>query len=730
MGAGASSLRPVTAPYTDEASALAAGKTQDEIDAWKIKHPVYTNDEAGVRAWCTNNILPGVADILINEGVDTMTAVLSVTTADKDDLVADDLLKPMKFKQLVKAVKKHNGGEGDETKDNFGAAPAGVAFLIEMKNLTIGEKLGNGAFGDVMRGTHDQAMKTGAVISTPVAIKMVSAEHAADPDTKADLIAENDRLARCDSPFVVKCLGTAIEPSDQSMAIVMALCDKGDLKGHTNAGRFDVLGGSRMCPVPHAEMVLITLDVLLGIAYIHNDLRMIHRDLAARNIMLKTGPGGVLVAQLADLGMSREMGEGKTYYAISNNAKLPLAWLPPETAKEQKSESGGDKSHKANAEADMWAFGVTLYEMVTNCSGSGKDGPYLEEGTIRKANGATKLADISYIRPFIVNKKGGIPGGRLHIPEACPAVLRVLMEVLWANKKKDRPTALQCVLFLVRACAPILEEARAWGHNAGSAAKMKAWLVDDLGIAMHNEAKPAEEVFGMFDYKCLVDDDDRLDDMKGALGPEFVLGDTCKALGREIAALRMLNEAVEQEPLKSALSQACEHAKKETGSGKMQAALARGLPEGANRARVEAVVAERAVVAAAEKAAAEEAAEKAEAARLAAEAARLAAEEAERKRKEEEAEAARVAAEEKEAAWVAAGYPAEDALRAFAEGVGMPIEKMWDGVTRGDGRGEIVEIDWRNKNLQGTLPVGGMHMPYLRDLNLAGNSELKGEARW
>jgi serine/threonine protein kinase len=536
MGAGAS-LLPVTPPYTNEASALAAGKTQDEIDAWKSEN--VTDDEAGVRSWLAFNDLSSEADTLVAAGIDTMKDLLDLTEDDKETMVAEGL-KAIKFKRLVKAVDKHNGGGGYETKDNLGAAPAGVAFLIEMKNLTIGEKLGNGAFGDVMRGTHDQAMKTGAVISTPVAIKMVSAEHAADPDTKADLIAENDRLARCDSPFVVKCLGTAIEPSDQSMAIVMALCDKGDLKGHTNAGRFDVLGGSRMCPVPHAEMVLITLDVLLGIAYIHNDLRMIHRDLAARNIMLKTGPGGVLVAQLADLGMSREMGEGKTYYAISNNAKLPLAWLPPETGKEQKSESGGDKSHKANAEADMWAFGVTLYEMVTNCSGSGKDGPYLEEGTIRKANGATKLADISYIRPFIVNKKGGIPGGRLHIPDECPAELRILLEALWANKKKDRPTALQCVLFLVRACAPILVEARAWGHNAASAAKMKAWLVDDLGIAMRNEAKPAEEVFGMFDYKCLVDDDDRLDDMQGALGPEFVLGDTCKALGREIAALRML----------------------------------------------------------------------------------------------------------------------------------------------------------------------------------------------
>ena len=70
----------------------------------------------------------------------------------------------------------------------------------------------------------------------------------------------------------------------------------------------------------------------------------------------------------------------------------------------------------------------------------------------------------------------------------------------------------------------------------------------------------------------------------------------------------------------------------------------------------------------------------------------------------------------------------EEALRAFAESVGMPVDAMWEDVKRGDG-GEIVEIDWSYKNLEGTLPVGDMHMPYLRYLNLCGNSKLTGEAR-
>ena len=74
------------------------------------------------------------------------------------------------------------------------------------------------------------------------------------------------------------------------------------------------------------------------------------------------------------------------------------------------------------------------------------------------------------------------------------------------------------------------------------------------------------------------------------------------------------------------------------------------------------------------------------------------------------------------------GVDPEEALRAFAESVGRSVDAMWDGVTRGDG-GEIVEIDWSWKRLKGTLPVGDMHMPYLRKLDLSYNSNLKGGAR-
>jgi hypothetical protein len=67
----------------------------------------------------------------------------------------------------------------------------------------------------------------------------------------------------------------------------------------------------------------------------------------------------------------------------------------------------------------------------------------------------------------------------------------------------------------------------------------------------------------------------------------------------------------------------------------------------------------------------------------------------------------------------------EEALRAFAESVGMPVERMWKRVKRGDG-GEIVEIDWSDQLLKGTLPVGDLNMPGLRVLILNRNYSLKG----
>ena len=68
-----------------------------------------------------------------------------------------------------------------------------------------------------------------------------------------------------------------------------------------------------------------------------------------------------------------------------------------------------------------------------------------------------------------------------------------------------------------------------------------------------------------------------------------------------------------------------------------------------------------------------------------------------------------------------------EALRAFAKSVGYNKGDIMDGVVTECAGGAIEEIHWREKDLDGTVPVGDLNMPGLRVLNLSGNSSLKGE---
>jgi serine/threonine protein kinase len=76
---------------------------------------------------------------------------------------------------------------------------------------------------------------------------------------------------------------------------------------------------------------------------------VIHRDLAARNILLRADNQPVV----SDFGFARTAAEdgGKTKSTVG-----PLRWMPPEAL------TKGQYSTKS----DVWAFGVTVYEILTN----------------------------------------------------------------------------------------------------------------------------------------------------------------------------------------------------------------------------------------------------------------------------------------------------------------------------------------------------------------------------
>ena len=80
---------------------------------------------------------------------------------------------------------------------------------------------------------------------------------------------------------------------------------------------------------------------------------MVFRDLAARNILVFTKNK----IKISDFGLSRALGVGKDYYQTNFNVnlKLPIAWCAPECI----------NYLKFTWASDVWAFGVTLWEMFS-----------------------------------------------------------------------------------------------------------------------------------------------------------------------------------------------------------------------------------------------------------------------------------------------------------------------------------------------------------------------------
>ena len=99
-------------------------------------------------------------------------------------------------------------------------------------------------------------------------------------------------------------------------------------------------------------LVELSQQICQGMLYLESN-RLIHRDLAARNILVFSKN----LVKISDFGLSRALGVGKDYYQTNFNVnlKLPIAWCAPECI----------NFLKFTSASDVWAFGVTMWEMFS-----------------------------------------------------------------------------------------------------------------------------------------------------------------------------------------------------------------------------------------------------------------------------------------------------------------------------------------------------------------------------
>jgi dipeptidyl aminopeptidase/acylaminoacyl peptidase len=211
-----------------------------------------------------------------------------------------------------------------------------------LAHYEIGELLGKGGMGEVYRARDGR-------LGREVAIKLLPEEFTRDVERLARFEREARLLASLSHSHIASIHG--IEDVEGSKFLVMELADGGDLSERIAAGPIDV-----------EEATEIAKQIAEALEAAHAQ-GIVHRDLKPGNIKVDdNGTVKVLdfgLAKAMDLDEDdRDISDSPTMMKVATNAGMIIgtaAYMSPEQA----------RGRKVDRRADIWAFGVVLWEMLT-----------------------------------------------------------------------------------------------------------------------------------------------------------------------------------------------------------------------------------------------------------------------------------------------------------------------------------------------------------------------------
>ncbi len=209
-----------------------------------------------------------------------------------------------------------------------------------LQRYQLGAPLGRGGIATVYHGADTHT-------GQPVAIKLLKPEVvASDPEAVERFAREAEALRALDHPNIVKVLATAQEGGQHYL--VMEFVPGGSLR--------DLLTRERRLPV--ARALEIALDLADALTRAHR-LDIVHRDVKPANVLL--GQDGA--PRLSDFGMARVVSGSRLTQAGA--ALGTMHYLSPEAC----------RGEQVDARADVWAFGVLLFELLVGRSPFEGDNP-------------------------------------------------------------------------------------------------------------------------------------------------------------------------------------------------------------------------------------------------------------------------------------------------------------------------------------------------------------------
>eukprot|EP00163_Fabomonas_tropica_P019891 TRINITY_DN348_c1_g1_i6.p1 TRINITY_DN348_c1_g1~~TRINITY_DN348_c1_g1_i6.p1 ORF type:complete len:817 (-),score=197.71 TRINITY_DN348_c1_g1_i6:1207-3657(-) len=275
--------------------------------------------------------------------------------------------------------------QDDSTIDAFGprgeGAEGGGVYEFEYDEINFGERIGHGAYGEVMEG--EVRGKKVAIKRLLVEIK----EGAKLTSQQKAFLAEIDICRKLSHDHLVRFYGATRAPT---LCLVMELLKRGHLRALLNDSSIKIPWKRRVC------MARQTANAM---EYLHlQEPPIIHRDLKSTNLMLDDE----LNIKVSDLGVSRVVDLSHTM-SVCGTPK----WMSPEVI----------RGEKYTEKADVYSFGMVVWELCT------RKVPY------------------ENILPMVAGMKVGYEGLRPEKPTNCPIpqFIDLMNDCLKANPT-ERPS--------------------------------------------------------------------------------------------------------------------------------------------------------------------------------------------------------------------------------------------------------------------------------------------------
>lgn len=198
-----------------------------------------------------------------------------------------------------------------------------------VSNFLVLEEIGDGGMGVVYRARDTQCDRL-------VALKCFKPFFDIDDTGRQRFFLEAKATKKIDHPHICS-IHTINETPDGQMFMVMPYYSGGNLKDKMIQGR-----------LPLKDILEIARQMALGLLFAH-ERQIIHRDIKPGNIMFDSEG----LVKIVDFGIAKLL----DHPPLTNPGTVlgTMAYMPPEQA----------EGELVNHQADIWSFGVVLYELLS-----------------------------------------------------------------------------------------------------------------------------------------------------------------------------------------------------------------------------------------------------------------------------------------------------------------------------------------------------------------------------